>query len=56
MLAEDVEKEVERLKNRKKELSTKLSLIRNSEEKETIKKEIKKIEEQINLLEKLKTT
>jgi seryl-tRNA synthetase len=56
MLAEDVEKEVERLKNRKKELSTKLGMIRNSNEKEMIKNEIKRIDEQINILEKLKTT
>ncbi len=56
MLPEDVEKEVERLKARKKELSTKLGLIRNSNEKEIIKNEIKRIEEQINILEKLKTT
>lgn len=56
MLAEDVEKEVERLKIRKKELTTKLGLIRNSNEKEMIKNEIKRIDEQINVLEKLKTT
>ena len=55
MLTEDVEKEVERLKIRKKELSTKLSLTKDSTEKEMIKNEMKRIDEQISVLEKLKT-
>lgn len=54
MLPEDAEKEIERLKIRKKELTTKLSLIKDSAQKETIKNEIKRIDEQINVLEKLK--
>ncbi|MEM7825732.1 MAG: hypothetical protein QW412_02650 [Candidatus Aenigmatarchaeota archaeon] len=56
MLLEDIEKETERLENRKKELKVRLGLTRNSEEKETIKNEIKSIEEQIKILERLKTT
>ncbi|MEM5794528.1 MAG: hypothetical protein QXS48_00145 [Candidatus Aenigmatarchaeota archaeon] len=54
MLAEDAEKEIERLKIRKKELTTKLGLIKDSAQKEMIKNEIKRIDEQINVLEKLK--
>ncbi|MEM5834537.1 MAG: hypothetical protein QXQ69_01650 [Candidatus Aenigmatarchaeota archaeon] len=54
MLVEDVEREVERLKIKKKELTTKLGLTKDSTLKEEIKNEIKRIDDQINVLEKLK--
>lgn len=54
MLAEDVEREVEKLKMKKTELVSKMNLTRDFDEKEELRDEIARIERQIRLLEKLK--
>lgn len=50
MLASDVEKEIERLKLRKEEISSKLTDVKEFEEKEKLEKEIRSIQKQIEIL------
>lgn len=55
MLPEDIEEEIEKLKLRKVELTNKMNLTTDYEEKEEIKQSIDNIQKQIDLLEKLKS-
>jgi hypothetical protein len=55
MLPEDVELEMERLKEKKIEVANKINLTTDFEEKEELKKELERIQMQIDTLEKFKT-
>lgn len=54
MLPIDVDREIERLKQRKMELTSKTGLHTSFDEKEDLEIEIKKIQKQIELLENLR--
>jgi len=54
MLPEDVEKEVEKLKLKRTELASKISIITDFDEKEKLEIELANINSQIRLLEKLR--
>ncbi|MEM5801891.1 MAG: hypothetical protein QXQ18_00690 [Candidatus Aenigmatarchaeota archaeon] len=56
MLQKDVEEEIEKLKSKKMELVNKINLTLDFEERDNLEKEVEKIEEQIQLLEKMKTS
>jgi hypothetical protein len=53
MLKPDVEEEIERLKMRKIEITNRVNLASNFDDKEDLKEEIKRIQKQIDILEKL---
>jgi hypothetical protein len=55
MLPSEVDAEIERLKVKKVELTSKLNLVEEFEEKEQLESEIAKIQQQIEILEKLKS-
>jgi hypothetical protein len=55
MLPKDVDSEIEKLKTKKIEIANKIKLTTDFEEKEKLRKEIEKIQAQIEILEKLKT-
>lgn len=54
MLKEDIDKEIEKLKGKKVELTSRLNLINNFDEKEELQNEIEIIQKQIDVLEKFK--
>ena len=54
MLKSDVEEEIEKLKEKKVEITNKMNLITGFDEKEELKGEIDRIQEQIETLEKFK--
>ncbi len=54
MLVEDVEDEIEKLKVRKIELTNKMNMTTSFDDKEEMKADISRIDEQIEILEKLK--
>jgi len=54
MLPEDVEKEVEKLKLKRTELASKISIITDFDEKEKLEIELANINSQIRLLDKLR--
>lgn len=54
MFGKDIEVEIEKLKMRKVELTNKLNLVEEFEEKEQIESEIARIQKQIEILERLK--
>ena len=51
MLPEDVESEIERLKLRKVELTSKLNITDDYDEKEDLREDIERIQKQIDTLE-----
>ncbi len=51
----DVESEIEKLKSKKLELTTKLTQSEDFEEKEKLREEIKRIEKEIKILERFIT-
>jgi len=51
---EEIEAEIERLKSKKVELVSKLNLTEDFEEKEQLQEKLKRIENQISMLERLK--
>jgi len=55
MLPNELDAEIEKLKAKKIELTTKLNLAEEFEEKEQLESEIAKIQQQIEILEKLKS-
>jgi hypothetical protein len=55
MLKSDIEEEIERLKIRKIEITNKINLISNFDEKEEMKSEVQRIQKQIETLEKFST-
>jgi hypothetical protein len=55
MLPNEVDAEIEKLKVKKVELTSKLNLVEEFEEKEQIEDEIARIQRQIDILEKLKS-
>jgi len=55
MLPNEVDAEIEKLKVKKVELTSKLNLVEEFEEKEQIEDEIARIQKQIEILEKLKS-
>jgi hypothetical protein len=55
MLPNEVDAEIEKLKAKKIELTSKLNLAEEFEEKEQLESEIAKIQQQIEVLEKLKS-
>jgi hypothetical protein len=55
MLPNEVDAEIEKLKVKKVELTSKLNLVEEFEEKEQIEDEIARIQRQIEILEKLKS-
>jgi len=54
MLPEDVEREVEKLKLKRTELASKISIITDFDEKEKLEIELANVNSQIRLLEKLR--
>jgi len=54
MLTADVEREIEKLKLKKSEVTNKINLTNDFDEKETLEKQLSAINSQIKLLEKLK--
>ena len=54
MQNEDVEREIERLKLKKNEISNKLSLIDDFEQHDSLEKELARINDQIRTIEKLR--
>ncbi len=54
MIAEDADKEIEKLKLKKVELTNKINMTTDFDEKDRFERELAKIGEQIRLLEKLK--
>ncbi len=54
MLTEDAESEIERLKSKKIEVTNKINMTSDFNEKEELQMEIKRIQNQIDVLEKLK--
>lgn len=54
MLPEDADREIERLKQKKVELSSKASTTTDFDEKDKLEIEISAIQQQIKILEKLK--
>ena len=55
MFSKDIEDEIERLKAKKLELTNKINLTSDFEEREDLRAQVKKIEEQIRTLEKFKS-
>ena len=54
MLQEDVDSEIEKLKLKKVELTNRLNITNDFDEKEELKQEIAKLQEQIEILEKFR--
>lgn len=54
MLGQEAEEEIEKLKIKKVELENRIALVQEFEEKEQLESEIKNLEKQIDILEKLK--
>jgi hypothetical protein len=54
MLPEDVEKEIDKLKLKRTELASRISLVTDFDEKEKLEMELANINSQIRLLEKLR--
>jgi len=54
MLRTDVEEEIEKLKTKKIEITNKMNLTTNFDEKEELGDELKRIQKQIEILEKLR--
>ena len=54
MLPEDVEGEIERLKLRKVELTNRLNIIDDYDEKEDLREDIERIQKQIDILERFR--
>jgi prefoldin subunit 5 len=54
MLAEDVEREIDKLKMKKTELSSRIAIINDFDEKEKLEAKLANIDSQIKLLEKLR--
>ncbi len=55
MLPKDVDIEIEKLKAKKIGLANKINLTRDFEEKEELQKEVERIQNQIDVLEKFKS-
>jgi len=55
MLPKDVDIEIEKLKAKKIGLANKINLTRDFEEKEELQKEVERIQNQIDILEKFKS-
>jgi hypothetical protein len=54
MLTQDVDREIERLKQKKVELSSKASVLTDFEKKDDIDREISDIQRQIKMMEKFR--
>lgn len=54
MLPKDLEMEIEKLKTKKIELTNKLNITTDYDEKESIKEAVEELQKQIDVLEKLK--
>jgi hypothetical protein len=55
MLPKDVDAEIERLKIKKIEIANRINLTSDFEEKEELRREVERIQAQIEILEKLRT-
>jgi len=55
MLAEDLENAIQKLKTKKIEIGSRIKMTRDFNEKEILKKELDGIENQIKILENLRT-
>jgi len=55
VLREDAEEEIEKLKMRKVELTNRLNLVKDYDEREQMKADIEKIQMQIKILERMKS-
>ncbi len=54
MIGNDIDKEIEKLKARKVEITNRMNLLTSFDEKEEMQEEIKSIQKQIDTLEKFK--